>query len=372
MATRNIEIDYLRSFAIIFVLALHLSDIAYGGTSIPNAIRSNLNLQAGVDIFFAVSGFVISGSLHKFWIGADNPIKDYGIFLTKRFFRLWPAMSFWLVSWVIFAGLTEHTYGWISLTTALNRTVAGLLYLSNFAEHFDGHSAMGHFWSLAVEWQFYLFLPLVLFLFNKRDNLRFYFIAVLCLLSAITRPGGDDWSIFRVDALGAGIIVYMLVNRWNAKFHVNVSSFGSLIFTLGTLFACAFLPLSGMSGTSLQLLTSFLSGLLVLVASQKLGIISDVFSPSAMNWIGERSYSLYLGHITAAFISVIINDNVLYLIGATDQTILSRTSLFLLMVFLSCLFAEFSYRYIELPFNEYGHALAKKLGRDRNTNQPIN
>ena len=371
MAKRNIEIDHLRSFAIIFVLALHLSDIAYGGTAIPAFIRTNLNLQSGVDIFFAVSGYVISASLHRFWTGTDCPIEDYCIFLTKRFFRLWPAMSFWLVSWVLFASITENSYGWITLSDALNRAVAGLIYMSNIAEFIGGHSAMGHFWSLAVEWQFYLFLPIIL-LCLKRNNLRFYFLSVLVLFSAIYRPGGDDWSIFRIDALGIGIFVYMLVHIWNAKFTVNVNAIGAFCFSLTLLFICAALPSSGMGGASLQLLTSVLSGSLVFCASQNIKLISDFRIPKTMIWIGERSYSLYLGHITAAFISVMINDRILYFLEMSEQTIASRTMMLILMVLLSCLFAEISYRYLELPFNKYGHALAKKMGRDRIRAHPIN
>src|SRR5579863_7835166 len=96
---RNNDIEMLRGVAILFVLADHI----FGFWDIPN-LQSTLDHYAsfwgGVDLFFAISGFVIAQSLLRSMIGlqsAQDKVRALVSFWIKRVWRLWPAAWFWLM-----------------------------------------------------------------------------------------------------------------------------------------------------------------------------------------------------------------------------------------------------------------------------------
>ena len=90
--TRLIEIDYLRAYAVAFVVFLHVVG-AYMGMS-PKAEKffGNTHFDTGVDIFFAVSGYVISKSLKDFWLPNDYSlsvkIEHILLFLSEEIYQI--------------------------------------------------------------------------------------------------------------------------------------------------------------------------------------------------------------------------------------------------------------------------------------------
>lgn len=152
---RIAAIDGLRALAILAVLGCHgLGNILPGGFF-------------GVDVFFVISGFVITRSLASEWdrTGLVRP----GTFFGRRVLRLWPAFGAMLLAVLTLAIASDSTgYRWSVLVAALS--------ISNWARAFadwDG-GLLGHTWSLSAEEQFYLIWPALL---------------VLTGASAWTRPG---------------------------------------------------------------------------------------------------------------------------------------------------------------------------------------
>src|SRR5262249_50025078 len=122
----------------------------------------------GVDIFFALSGFLITTILL-------NELDTHGSiklrhFYVRRFLRLVPCL--WLT--VTFFALYSWWMGRLGDTTTETDTYASLLYIMNWVRAYGagGDGPLGHTWSLAIEEQFYLIWPILIFMLCISKNLR--------------------------------------------------------------------------------------------------------------------------------------------------------------------------------------------------------
>lgn len=277
-------LDGLRTIAILSVMATHLSrDLVPGG-------------MVGVDIFFVLSGFLITNILLR-------PGVSLRAFYLRRAQRLFPAL---LCTVVLAYFLWPYTGPGASFWPSAIRAV---LYVTNFS-HMRGlmTGCLSHTWSLANEEQFYLIWPLLLFNVPRLKT-QWRAIALLALAVSIARilllhqspliallasyfspftradelltgallaVGGDSLLRLRrmsVPALvGGGLFVCRYTNNWTI-----FASFGIPIVCVGVaaiICAC--------------------------VAPQR-SVVQRLLSLPAMVWIGRRSYGIYLYHMPIFF-----------------------------------------------------------------------
>jgi peptidoglycan/LPS O-acetylase OafA/YrhL len=131
------------------------------------------NSDKGVDVFFVMSGFLITGILLKQVI--KNGHIDLRNFYIRRYLRLTPAYYFSLTAYWIMSG-PHSEWLW-----------ANYLYVSNFVHY--SHQAMGWTWSLAVEEQFYFIYPLLLIVILKYFKRPGYVLLSIFLISFLVRLG---------------------------------------------------------------------------------------------------------------------------------------------------------------------------------------
>jgi peptidoglycan/LPS O-acetylase OafA/YrhL len=162
------QIQALRALAASLVLIYH-ADLLPGG-------------YIGVDIFYVISGYLITGILLR-ELENTNSI-DFSAFYARRFKRLLPSS----VVVIIFTGVMS----WVFLPASMRQNIgkeliAASTYISNYLFAFWNNdyqnqgatpSPFIHFWSLAVEEQFYLFWPIALFVFYKFGKKRGVFIGM--------------------------------------------------------------------------------------------------------------------------------------------------------------------------------------------------
>lgn len=173
-------LDGLRAFSMLLILVFH--SFAIYATASPDVQMIDLveestwsawiwNSDKGVDIFFVISGFLITGILCK-ELNRTGTI-HFGRFYVRRFLRLSPA--YWLVLIV---------YALLNLPNTAN-IWANVLYVNNFLPYED--QAMNWSWSLAIEEQFYLIYPVLLLFLVQKTRRPLFWMWVLLGVSVVIR-----------------------------------------------------------------------------------------------------------------------------------------------------------------------------------------
>ncbi len=230
-------LDGVRGLAIALVILRHMTLPAWFASSSNLADRALRSVTAagwsGVDLFFVLSGFLITGILLKERERDGPVIEKFGRFYWRRVLRIFPlyyaacAVLFFVVPLLPYwsaqpeIGALRHSEPWY------------WLYGVNLLEVLRGGPATpfntGHFWSLAVEEQFYIVWPFVVLRASRKTLLRTVYALIvagplirLAFLLALHGPAGPTaayaLSACRVDVLGIGALLALLYRdageRW--------------------------------------------------------------------------------------------------------------------------------------------------------------
>jgi peptidoglycan/LPS O-acetylase OafA/YrhL len=291
LKSRNQQLDLLRGIAILLVLGRHHDTIPFW---------SRIG-WSGVDLFFVLSGFLISGLLF-------SEYKKYGQIDIKRFwirrgFKIYPP----------FYGLMLFTiiYSLLRYKIVPRAVLADLFFLQNYFP-----PVWTHGWSLAVEEHFYLLLPLVLWLMMKlfkSSEDPFHWIplvsiglTVLCLFLRISvaSGGGLDWNriIFpthlRVDALFAGVTLGYY-REFQPHLFQQRHQYGLCIMGVLLLVPGLFLGNLVFLGTIGLMLTFSGFACIVAWATNRRPFTNPM--AKLLAWIGNYSYSIYLWHAVPSY-----------------------------------------------------------------------
>lgn len=388
---KNTDIEVLRAVAISFTLCSHLLlGLLPKIGELGKKLQSLFQFWTGVDLFFGISGFIITSSLLKIMredgSTGGTTARDGMTFLRvavpfwiRRVFRLLPSAWLWIIITLLLAATfnLHGTFGTLHNNLHEARAavfnVANFYYYKWFAANNSSYGSLGVYWSLSLEEQFYLLLPLLLFFLDRR-----LLIAVLSglFLAQVFLPRPDGfiphhtsllWFI-RTDALILGVLIAFWREHRSYRFarpdflrrgRVSFPLIGALVLLLATITA---VPATAAFSTGVA---AVISGLLVLIASYDNDyILRPSRFKTAMVWLGSRSYSIYLIHI-ACHSSVIEFKRS---IGLPEGGLVSE------MLTLACLpfiliLSEMNYRFIETPFRGMGRRIAAgfaiKAGKSR-------
>ncbi len=293
-------IDGLRAVSILAVVLFHLSaGLLPGGF-------------AGVDVFFAVSGFVVSGSLHHYQITSFRKLAAF--FYARRFRRIVPALLLVLLTTSL-ASTLFTPYAYLSSYTHKAGAAAFFGY-SNIAlaRGVDYFSPLGEFnpfthtWSLAVEEQFYLIFPPLLFLLRKRlVGWALWLIGGLCAASfayGFVEPSlsinlGFYSSLARFWEIGAGVLLYMGLARFGLfegghRVENSIATYLGLAL-IGLAFAFAAKGAFPVPEAALPI-AGALFVMIGLHGRKPTSRAARLLGSRPMLWLGGISYSLYLWH----------------------------------------------------------------------------
>lgn len=213
------ELDLVRATAITLVLMRHFSELHMRGAE--GALVSLFDWGwHGVDLFFALSGFLIGGQIIE---ECRDKSFSFKTFFLKRTFRIVPP---YLVAIGVFVAIISYLNGFFILRDGefRNEVLSHALYMQDYVHY--GKMYNGIYWSLAVEEKFYLILPLLIFSLyyvskaGKGAHLLFS-LAVLTAAGMAMRflsyePGVDFWATYlapfhgRFDNLLLGVIAAFL------------------------------------------------------------------------------------------------------------------------------------------------------------------
>jgi peptidoglycan/LPS O-acetylase OafA/YrhL len=334
------ELDGLRGVAILLVLLIHVLDWPRGGL-------------LGVDIFFTLSGFLITTLLLEEW-EAHGSISLRRFYL-RRYFRLFPALAALVASYVLFVLVLAR--GDVGLRLA--GAVYGITYVSNWVMAFNRpypEWEIGHLWSLAVEEQFYLVWPALLVLLLKRGfgvkGMRWALVAMIAAVVAwrsfLAMHGADDSRLYfatdtRFDQLLLGCLAGTLYVSGRTRQRPGRPSRPLMVAATA---AAGFL-LWRFFVANLQSSWSFTVGFTLFGMATAVTIygcvtgsvpwLQRLLGTRVLVFLGTISYSLYLWHVAAS-------------VFLRDVLELGRWGGVVLQLLLALAAACASYYLIELPF----------------------
>jgi peptidoglycan/LPS O-acetylase OafA/YrhL len=298
-------LDGMRGFAIITVITFHGNVPFLQGGFI------------GVDIFFVLSGFLITSLLIQEW--EQNGSISLKHFYIRRALRLLPALLALLGVYGVVSFLTQPKE--LAVDNYLDALVA-LFYSANWTRAFnlvrsDGlhrPDLLGHTWSLSIEEQFYLLWPLLLIGMLRLSLSRrsmVYLIGCGILLAWLSRAvmyaqGATIERLYngldtRADALLMGALLAVASSSGlmpQARVAVTVIKYAAIISLLGLLSLGVLAdwrhPL--MYYVFLSLISFFSASLTLYLITQEKGVLKKIFELPSLIWIGQISYGLYLWH----------------------------------------------------------------------------
>jgi peptidoglycan/LPS O-acetylase OafA/YrhL len=332
------EIDGLRALAVIPVIFFHAGFSFFSGGFV------------GVDVFFVISGYLITTIIIK---ELNNNTFSIKRFYERRARRILPALLLVILisSIISFVFLTRS-----ELASYFKSVIATLLFFSNFyfyktTPYFRSESDLEpllHTWSLSIEEQFYIIFPILLLLFHNFFKkyiflmLIFVFVASLFICQFLALYTGGTINFYftfsRAWELALGAICAHILIYKNLSYSSLIKNLLSTIGIILIVFSIFFFSRQTVFPSFYTLVPTVGTSLIILFADRDT-FINKILSIKFLVSIGLISYSLYLWHQPLLAFGRIFFDDL-------------STFKKLILIFLSVLMSIFSYFFIEKIFRD--------------------
>ncbi len=297
----NPHLDGLRGIAILLVMGFHY----FTGFYVLDFGWS------GVDLFFVLSGYLLSGRLYPHL----NDKKLLWKFYFNRILRIVPLyflfLSIFFICWFAFA--SQKT---IDSYSIYKNNILGFfgfasnwIFIKNISQSFNH---LNHLWSLAVEEQFYIIFPILVISLKSKKKLLLAGILILMVV-LITRciyyhylPNKEEYlklywnSFFRVDSFLYGFVLYMLIKNGFTlvmkKYFVVLFSLTISLLSLGILFGGTMRLNSFFVTIGFTLIGIFYAFFIFLVEIEENNFLKKITALHFLRQLGKISYGLYVFH----------------------------------------------------------------------------
>lgn len=330
------EIDGLRAFAILPVMLFHAGIESFSGGYV------------GVDIFFVISGYLITSILISDMANGSFKLSH---FYERRVRRIIPALFFVVLCSIPFAWLFLHPLEMVDFAQSI---IASVSFSSNIlfwfeADYFDTAAEFKpllHTWSLAVEEQFYILFPLLLMFIWKFGSSKIIAILIAIFLASFVAANilvfeYSAFSFYLLPTRAWEILIGVFCAFYLAKTKIATSSISQCLCVLGlVLIAVAVFAFDKHTPTpSYYSLLPTVGAALIILFAAKDTFVGKLLSNKLLVGIGLISYSAYLWHQPV-------------LVFARFQFIELSLLLKIGCIALSLLLAFFTWMWIETPFRK--------------------
>ncbi len=308
------ELDGLRGFAVLIVIIFHSMHVPKITTNFLDVSAQYLFMTGwcGVDIFFALSGFLITSIL----LSTKENSNYFTSFYYKRVLRIFPLYYLYLllIFAFLFPSLHHKMVGQdkMKLEMAQHSQMWFWLYISNIKQFILGKNfgaGVGHLWSLAIEEQFYLIWPCLVFICSLKNLKRLSLVLIVFSLTLrivfyyyhVFPQSIYTFTLCRFDALLYGAYVAILVKD---GFTFNQKKAHQLLLFLLVLCVPLFIffgpryestPIMYTIGYTIVGLTA--GTLIAILQSHEQSFVHTIFNRKWLIFFGKYSYALYLFHV---------------------------------------------------------------------------
>ncbi len=303
-------LDGVRGIAVLLVILFHASEYAQGHGLLDKLVIAPLRIGwSGVDLFFVLSGFLITGIL----LDTRQSPNYFRSFYARRALRIFP------LYYLVLTAVLLAAHFWPKLDKSLpiaHDRIFYFLYLNNWwpllRDTWHGN-IIGHFWSLAVEEQFYLFWSLCVFIVRPKHIMRVAlggiagaFLIRCCLYahSGLTRDLVEN-TFARMDSLLVGAFLAGLVRRPDLLGRIKPYLYKlGVASAVGVIFLLCAVENAGVRQIFAFSLLAFAYGAAVLFAYSKSGETSRaqrLLCSTQLTTLGKYSYGMYVYHVPILF-----------------------------------------------------------------------
>ena len=293
-------LDGLRALAVTLVLVSHL-----GSEVLPEG-------GIGVDVFFVLSGFLITHVIVTEWRGSGGSF-GYGRFYIRRALRLVPALVVMLIGVVLAFVVLDVVDDAVLRDDTLNQVPAAATYTLNWFMAWNEWPAtpLTHTWSLAVEEQFYLVWPVAVLLLLRRTSPKITIVVTIVLVGALFLAGAVDVRLtqdygrlyyatqYRLPQMLAGatlalVLVFVRVPRLKGRWTAWVAAAAIAGLVVMAQWPDALPKMEYLRQPIVTVLAGSVVWAMVVAGD------ATVFRPFLVRpvlWVGRRSYGIYLYHL---------------------------------------------------------------------------
>lgn len=352
--SRIIALDGLRGCAVLSVLAYHFVYVQITAPigSLFYYFRAPLKLAwSGVDLFFVLSGFLITDILIK----EKGSPRYFRAFYARRITRIFPVYFLVLVT---FYGARATLPNDLPILADPKPWWSYVLFIQNIAMWLDGNGGalwLGPTWSLAVEEQFYLIVPLIVLWLPRRTAIAaLIFLAAMAPVLRYLNPGPTAFMVtaFRTDSLlfGSLLAYAMQSGRFVRACRERIRVIYGL---LGVACAMTILMMARrewFEPFDFTLLSTAFLMLILAVQIDQDGLLARALRAKLLLWFGAMSYAIYMFHEAVLGLTKYIFLG-MHSAGFDGPASIAVTAL---AFALTCALAALSARYFEGPIRRFG------------------
>jgi len=355
MKPRIKSLDGWRGILCLLVVFHH-----YDSKYIPSYFFENFLIRQAdllVDFFFIISGFVMSFNYKHF-----NNLTDVGVFIKKRFLRLYPLLLFSSFLFFLFEIFSRNTF-----SNFIHKDIDNFSLIKSFVDTIflnNSTSLLGNTWginrptwSISAEFYAYIVFSIILLIKAiKKRKLSWVIALVISAFILFTYSFQGEYTNAEFGFLRCiylfiiGVIIEQLPPvKTKSYAFVEILLFTS---SLCILYINKYLITSSIIQHCIELLIiPLLFSMIIYFTINGSGYISSVLSTKSIQWLGKYSYSIYLNH---AIILLALPKFIFQVLGVPATSMIEYL-VFLICILITIVYSTFTYKYVEKRFYKPNH-----------------